>query len=466
MLKLDKFKWGFIVIFALSIVLRLGLSVVNHESNDNHMLVIYKILETGRLPILSECRECFHPKLFYVIAAGILQVLNIHDINQQILIIQFVNCLAGILVLIFIYKIIREYPSENEFLKLTAFGLVALNPKIIAINSQVSNDTFVILFSTLALYFAITFLKSINQKQFWLSVIFTLLAVATKVTGIVVFGSILLGFLAAFWLKKAQRPLILKNILLFVGLVVVLTALNPLSQVITNIQKFGAPFVSNDKWLPLPEFFQQTTRYPGYFFRPGIVSIQDGFFTFKFSELLKYPMITNGKENYPPHRTSFWTMLFADANSLHFQNWPLTWQAKGEENYTISRGIFFLAILPALILILGFVLEIVSFKKSKVTQNGTSNREPGYAIFLFTVFGSFGFLMLSTLLYRDFSYIKLIYILPGLLAFTQVFLRGLDAFLKFLDRFWPYGRWIVFSLVFLLSGFYVGDVLTMIFHLI
>jgi hypothetical protein len=465
MKKCDKSQLNFILLFSISIILRLGLAVVNREANDNHIIVIRRIMETWRLPIMYECRECFNPKLFYFAAAALLQSLNVTELSLQILIIQLLNFSAGVLTLFIIYKFIREYPSENETLKLITFGLVALNPKIIAINSQVSNDTFVILFSTLALYFANKFIKFRYQKHFWLIIFSIILAISTKVTGIIVFLAIIIGFLLAVRVGDEKISRKLTNFAILLIAVVTLTTLNPLSQIITNTQKFGSPFVSSVAWLPLPDFFKQTTHYQGYQFRPGIVSIQDGFFTFKISDLLKYPLITNNRDTYPPQRTSFWTMLYADSNSLHFQNWPISWQTKNDENFAISRGIFILASLATLILITGFLFELITFLKALFSGDKSKMRSQSYAIFLITSGGYIVFLMVSTLLYRDFSYVKLIYILPGLLAFTWLFLRGFDYISHLLASVGRWGKWLVNGWLIVLLGFYVWDVVAMISQL-
>lgn len=449
------------MLFVLSLILRLGLAVVNREANDDHVEVVRRIMATHRLPIMFECRECFHPKLFYVTSAVLLQGFGSNDVNTQIVFIQLLNFIAGILTLAVIYKVIQEYPSENGPFKLVAFALVALNPKIIAINSQASNDTCAILFSTLAIYFAYLYLKSQGRKHFSLLVFFILLAVATKVTGWIAFTAIFLSFLVALWVQRDQIGRKVADLSLLLVVVLTLTTLNPLSQFITNTRKFGSPIVSSVKRLPLPGILQTTAHYEDHLFRPGIVSIQDGFFTFKLTDILIYPLTTNEEYGYPPQRTSFWTMLYADAHSLHFQNWPPSWQTKGNEEFNVSRGIFLLAFLPTLIFIIGFLVELFTFLEALLTRDRPKVRSLSNALFLLTSGGYIAFLILATLLYRDFAFIKLAYILPGLLVFTWIFLRGAEWLVCRLH----WCQWLFVGWTTALSAFYIADVFSMIVQL-
>jgi hypothetical protein len=464
MTKGQKYQFIWMAIFAVALALRFGLALVNREANDDHLEAVRLILKTGQLPVMGACRECFHPKLYYITAAALLQGFDLQEVEAQTILLQILNLYAGALTLAVVYRFIKNDPSEHEPVKLLAFALIALNPKLIAIHSQVSNDTFVILFSTLTLFWTERFLKKPARGTFALLVLFCLLTVATKATGWIIFLAVFLSLLAASSLG-AEKKRLAGYTALFLTLTLGLTALNPLAQFGTNYQKFGAPIVTRDKQLPLPGFFQPTSHYKDYHFRPGIVSIQDGFFTFKLIDLLKVPLIPNGQYNYPPTRTSFWTMLYADAHSLHFQNWPVSWGSQDEANFTVSRGIFVLALLPTLIFAAGFLLAIIRWVKTLVSKKRENLATAGDSLFLLTGGGCLAFLLLAALLYRDFAFIKLVYILPGLLAFAWLFLRGADRlFALFSARFRP-GRWLLSGWVGLLLGFYVWDVLAMISQL-
>ena len=440
----------FLAIFVLSTFIRLSLAVVNREANDDHIGEIQIMMNNFHLPLMTECRECFHPKLYYMTAVIILKALMINAPDLQIIFLQLFNVICGVVTLVFVWKVIREYPSANETIQLLVFAIIALNPKLIAINVQVSNDSLVILLSTLALYFAHRFLQKPELMLFGWIVLFCILSVSTKVTAWITVIAIFLSLLVIPWAHKSKKMWLYPS--LFFVFVLVVTMLNPLSQFIVNYQTFGTPIVNSKPRLPLPAFFKQTTKYKKYYFRPGIVSIQDGYLTFKLFDLLKYPIINNEQFDYPPARTSFWTLLYADAHSLHFQNWPLSWQTKQSENFNTSRGIFILGLLPVAALLTGFLLDLFSFGKNLLR----GNLIPGQLMYLLTFCGYLAFLLLSSLLFRDYGFVKFAYIMPGILAFTFLLLRGAEKL---------FNNPLMVSLVVLLIVFYVLDSTSMFLQL-
>lgn len=464
MSKIANYRNAFIAILILALTLRLGLALVNRQANDDHMEVIHLIIETHQLPDMSQCRECFQPKLFYAIAAALLDVGAVQNPTAQIIFIQLLNFFAGVATLGVVYQFIKEYPSTNRALTLTVFALVALNPKLIAINAQASNDTFVILFGTLALYSTIYFFKKPGTKPFALIILSLLLAVSTKVVGWIVFIAIFISFLIFLWTTEKRKATIATYTFILLVAVPLLTIANPLSEVVTNTQKFGTPLANHRDPLPLPAFFHQTFEYKQYYFRPGIVSIQDGFFTFKLDDLLEFPLITNELDKFPPHRTSFWTILYADSHSLHFQNWPPSWQTQDREGFLVSRAIFILALVPTFLLAWGFLLELMDFVKALWRRDTAKIRSLGNALYLLAFGGNLAFLLLYALLFRDFSFIKLIYTLTGLLAFIWLLLRGTETALERI-LIYPKLHFVLYSWMSLLLGLYIWDVLTMIFQL-
>jgi Dolichyl-phosphate-mannose-protein mannosyltransferase len=449
-MKKDRYYWAFISIFLIALLLRLLLALFNRQANDDHMLVVQLMMSTGRLPVVFDCHECFQPKLFYAAAEVFFRVFHINTLGPQILFMQLFNVMIGIITLDLLWRFIREYPGGNEKLKLLVFALIALNPKFVAINAQASNDSLVILFCSLAVYFSIRFYKNLDWKFFALVVLFSLLAVSTKANGWIVVIAIFLSFLVIAWARRSKQKLIYAP--LFLVMVFTVSVVNPLTQFVTNYREFGSFITKNEESLPLPPLFPQPETYQGDQFRPGILSIQDGFFSFKLIDLLKDPIITNGQNDYPPQRTSFWTMLYADSNSLHFQFWPPDWQTRDETIFNIGRGIFVLALFPALIFIAGFLLEMFIFWKNLMGRN---QPETSALIFL-TGAGYLAFLLLAALLYRDYSFVKMIYILPGLLAFTWLFLRGAEKLVK---------HWPSYAALILLLGFYLADIVSMIHQL-
>ena len=90
----------------------------------------------------------------------------------------------------------------------------------------------------------------------------------------------------------------------------------------------------------------------------------------------------------------------------------------------------------------------------------------GNSLFLVNFCGNIVFLTLITLLYRDFAYIKLVYILPGLLSFTWILLGGMEViFLWSPVQTWLKPQTLLSCWIGLLCVFYVWDVLAMISQL-
>ena len=236
-----------LVIFLLSVVLRLGMVSFNRQSNDDHMQVISLILKSGTLPSKSDCWECFQPKLFHYTAAKILQITGADRLSQNnmILAVELINFLAGLVTLAVVEALIRRTPIKSETLKLLGFGLIALNPGLIGINSQATNDTFVILFSTLALYCTVLFFQKQKPGTFLLILLFSLLCISSKSNGWVTPIAITLALLIKAWIEKKHAARLWLTGFVFIAATLIFSILNPLNQYIPNIQKYGFPLQMN-----------------------------------------------------------------------------------------------------------------------------------------------------------------------------------------------------------------------------
>src|SRR5580765_4521932 len=80
-----------ILIILLAMILRLILCYYNRQANDNHVDVVSWIVDKHELPEKKDCWSCYQPKLYYLICAGIVQVLGVHGDSERILIMQLVN---------------------------------------------------------------------------------------------------------------------------------------------------------------------------------------------------------------------------------------------------------------------------------------------------------------------------------------------------------------------------------------
>ncbi len=457
------YKVLFAAVFSLSLVLRLGLVAFNREANDPHVDVADRILRYHSLPVVGDCWECFQPKLYHLTFAVVLEVLKLTHIPpyRQNIVGELINFVAGAITLLFVLKLILRLPVRQTRLKLIAFALVALNPVLIGINSQATNDTFAILFSTLAIYYTVNYLQKPKPGTFLLILLFIVLGISSKINALVTGIAIPLTLLIKAWTKKEERAQTLLLTLLLITGIAGLSLINPLDQFIITYKKSGLPFVNGIPRQPLPHLFEQTIAA-----KPGILSIEDGFFTFKFLELLKHPRIELGPQAYPPFRTSFWTMLYGMAHSIHFDNWPPTWSTSGNELFFLSRGIFVLALFPTALLLIGATVEIYLVLKSIIKRDLVLAGETYFGLFAIVFIGYVLLAIFHALLYRDFFVMKAIFVYPALLSFPVLFTRAGEKLYAFFSRqkhWWMLAFEAVIDALLLL---YTIDVATLIGQLV
>ena len=448
------FSLLFLLIFLTSSALRLSLAVVDRDSDD----VVEIILQQKRLPLTGECEECFQPKLYYFFAAKAIEVakVNLSHEDSITIALQLMNFAAGEAVLVLAYILIKKLAADSERAGLLAFLLLAFNPALMAVSGMTGNDVSTILFSSTAIYFCWEYLQ--NNKIGWLiaSGLFVSMSIATKTNAwstAIAFFVIL--FMKAIADKRFSHVLVA---LIFVLAVPILTLLNPLSQYLINIQKFGSPVTLNVSPESFPSLFEKT-----YVRRPGILSIQDGFFTFKFIQLLESPRLTLGATDFPAFRTSFWADIYGTANSLHFLNSPDSWHTSPD--FEITRSIFILALLPTAILILGMVLGWADLIKGVLIKARDLIIQRYYGLFDVVAIGYILATVALALRYRDYSTINAKYMYPAILAFMFLFIGGARAFYNYLSKRYKSASVLFDISILSLVVFYAIDISQMALHL-
>src|SRR3954462_10267078 len=137
-------------VLALAFALRLTLALINMDAFDPHMPVVQAIAYEHRIPGRDDMWEGFQPKLWHSTVAMVLRLVPTRHIKDITRIAQGVNVLAGMATLWLIFLFLRRIEISDRA-KLSAFSLVALNPMLIGVDAQATNDSFVILFATLTL---------------------------------------------------------------------------------------------------------------------------------------------------------------------------------------------------------------------------------------------------------------------------------------------------------------------------
>jgi hypothetical protein len=452
-----------VAVFITATLLRLGLANYNREANDPHIQVIHYLLKHEALPEKPECSECFQPKFFYYATANMLKLLHLnqnHDADVQKIMVQIVNSLVGVTVLLIAWAFISNLSNVQDWIKMLGFALLAFNPQMIGINSQVTNDTFLIVFCVASVYCAYFVLKNENLVYFLLMVFFSFLAVITKTNGWVTVFAITLS-LGVKVLFTSRFSGIRFFTIIYPFLVVGLAVSIPLSQYVRNYQRYGIPFLLNIESQPPPLLFAET--YTPY---AGILSIRDGFFTFKFKDLIENPITPLlDVVDKTSHRTSFWTRMYGSANSIHFENYPPSWRENSSQvSLMIYRGIFILALLPVFVTVVGIIGEIREIVRGFLRKDLEGLRNISFGLFLFLFAGYTFFCILYAFEYRTYTVVKAVFAYPAVLAFLNFFLKGSEIIFSNVKN----TRWITGFIMWVstLAFLQILDVVLLIVHLL
>src|SRR5262249_26918808 len=185
-------------VFACGVILPVALALANSEANDVHIHMIRIMAYENRVPEIHEDREAFQPKLYHATVAALLKIMRPQSGRIETIVAQLVSCTAGIFTLLLAYRFFMSEVEFSEKVRLISFSLLALNPVLIGINAQATNDSFVILFGSLAFYFGWHFFQNKRSIDFfWMSVA-AVLAGLSKGNGLVIFIAILATFAIAF----------------------------------------------------------------------------------------------------------------------------------------------------------------------------------------------------------------------------------------------------------------------------
>src|SRR6185369_8410172 len=106
---MSRFRIIIISIFIFSMGLRLVLCFVNRQANDDHMEVINWIVDKHEIPTIENCPEAFQPKIFYLMSAGVINLLSIDNNNNRIICVQLINFIFSFFILLFLWMFISRH---------------------------------------------------------------------------------------------------------------------------------------------------------------------------------------------------------------------------------------------------------------------------------------------------------------------------------------------------------------------
>jgi len=409
----------FLLVFSLAMTLRLLLCVYNREANDNHMEAIALIADNKAIPESWECAECFQPKAFYLLSAGVLVVGNITGTVERIVAIQLLNLVFSFFILLFVWKYLRS-KSFSETVTLLLFSLVALNPALAGINAQITNDTIIILLGVLSIFYLDRFMHTGNSRDGMLMGLFVLLCPVVKGSGIVLMGCVYIVLVVHILFGKAERrTLLLKTgMWLMVAAVVVIPFAGGYY---SSYVKYGTPFSTG---IGPKANVNSEVQHEVFHWRPGYRSVREGFLTFRFIGMLEQPYINNDTYTYPLHRTSLWSQLYGRTVFMHFDQHPPSWQNTSPAILNAGRMALLLGLLPALLLFVGCITYVTDlFTKHSINiRQYIQNAEWHHLVF---IAGYTAFIMLYARNYPDFSTMKSIFLFPAIPSFAYAIGKSL-----------------------------------------
>jgi Dolichyl-phosphate-mannose-protein mannosyltransferase len=198
----SRYAVAFTGLFLAGAALRIMLWLANPSWNafDDHFEPITMIMNTGTLPRLTGCWQCYHPPFFYLSSAVAGQVMLLSGLPKDFLhkALQSLCCIFGIMNLGVIYLIVRNAPLSNAA-RAVAFAIACFLPQHIYISAMHSNDTLSYLLTSLCLYLCLSIVRRTPSP--WRLVLFSVCATAalfTKYTALVVIPGFVVA-LAVFW---------------------------------------------------------------------------------------------------------------------------------------------------------------------------------------------------------------------------------------------------------------------------
>ena len=411
-----------LAIFGISTLLRFALALVNREANDPHMDVIQLILRNSRLPHANEAWEAFQPKLFHWTMAQGIRWLGLQSADSQLVFVQLVNALAGSLVILCVLVCIRNW-NLSPSIRTLSFAITAFNPTLVGISAQATNDTFVILFATLAIAAAVDYFRSGRLFSFAGMVLATILAGLSKGNGLVVMAA-LLGVWGLRMIIRGRRTgwkwVLGSGLLLAVWLGAFLAIVPVWGQYIERYREQGNPFVTNTTPDPLPSLSARSETG-----RPGVVSFTESYLSFPVIDLLQHPLILSQKEQIDPaNRVSIWAQLYGRANFVQFDDWPPSWRTRNPTVLDIGRILLVLAFFPTLAGVIWF-FAVMARVILRLVRSGDMDEE--HWLHLVVVAGYFLFVLYYAWEYRDFATMKAIFLFPGILSITFFLSGGLES---------------------------------------
>ena len=225
---------------------------LNPSNNDDHFDVIRLLVANGRLPLMTDTGQAYHPPLYYVMAAPLLAIFGTEKAVQSLSLILSIGTLVILYILIFTSGLV-----QGRLLQLYSFLMVCFLPQFVKYTLYVSNDTLAIFLGALIVWQCRRFILAPQWKESLLLAILTGLGLLTKAT-FLAYVPVLFALVAFMFIQKASLAKAIYAASAFLVVVLIVGSY----KFVDNFERFHDPLVSNLD-LPAEEFIEQKTHYMG-----------------------------------------------------------------------------------------------------------------------------------------------------------------------------------------------------------
>lgn len=394
-------------------MVRSVLFTINDQRNDDHIEPILRWEQEGHFPETHECWECFQPKFFYTVIKTANSFFKAGTDREVYLLLQLFNFLYAAMLL---WLILRFIESLN-LSKWTTIGLMlfwSLNPELISINVLASNDTLLFLLGFIIVYLTTKLVQHNSLKTELMLFVALIIAGVTKGNSLAFLG-LYIGFVfLQIILRKAIGFKTISFKVLLALTLIVSYAFG--GRYVEKYEAYGDPFKINVNK-------SQPAKFMGYdtseSIRYGVKDIRTALIDFPLLSLLKEPYNLNDWSNTQKHRQNIWTQYFGQFTNYMFECYPSKWASINNDYLNFARANIIVHLFLFGIFLYGCFLSL----KRLSTSFYSIDLVHLVAVAAFLIFG-----VIYALEYRDFSFMKVMFLYPVYLSLIYLFAQGIQKF--------------------------------------
>jgi Flp pilus assembly protein TadD len=305
-----------------------------------HIMYIQYILDHGTLPLADEGWELHHPPLYYTVAAVLLRISGLSTVDAGAnTVFRFLGLATGLAQLALVAGCMRLlFPGQTRR-QLAGLALAAFLPANLYTGLYVTNESFVTVLGTAAIYLCLRVLRDDRPSPARHALLGLCLggALLSKVTALVVVGVVLIVLTGRLLVRKERDPSVW---LRSVGVTLLVTVLVSGWHFVRVWSHFGTPLVGNyDPSSGLWWWQQPGLGTAGYLYRFGRC-LTDPYFS-------AFNGLPDGLYS------TFWGDGLCGGVGA--------WRQRPPWNYDLMAVGILLALLPTVAVALGLVLALVHF---------------------------------------------------------------------------------------------------------